>query len=252
MATLLPIATQLALYYSLRRYTADLGRATVRAALLAMVEGLEAVLNPQQEIREDREFPVTVGPTQESLRSELAAWLRSWGAPDDVAEKLNLDFKLDLAERVARGAASYVAQQEDVDEYPALELFRLFDRDVPRGFRRGPRQTLIPVPDDDWPSRFRDACVAAGDAAALRVLDTTGRMVALKSSGVWPDLGNNRPDTLGNPYPPFAFNSGYDVEGVPFRECVKLGLLAPDATPTGAAVDFGKLFAKIELEKLQA
>jgi len=147
MATLLPIATQLALYYSLRRYTADLGRATVRAALLAMVEGLEAVLNPQQEIREDREFPVTVGPTQESLRSELAAWLRSWGAPDDVAEKLNLDFKLDLAERVARGAASYVAQQEDVDEYPALELFRLFDRDVPRGFRRGPRQTLIPVPE---------------------------------------------------------------------------------------------------------
>ena len=65
-----------------------------------------------------------------------------------------------------------MSQQADVDEYPALELYRLYDRDVPRGFQSGPKGTLIPVPDDDWPSRFEDACNASGDEDALRVLRT--------------------------------------------------------------------------------
>ncbi len=70
-------------------------------------------------------------------------------------------------------------------------------------------------------------------------------MIALKSSGVWQALGDGAggyTDTLGNPFAPFAFNSGYGTDGIPYNECVKLGLLDAGDKPEGSGFDFMSLF----------
>jgi hypothetical protein len=65
-----------------------------------------------------------------------------------------------------------------------------------------------------------------------------GRMVALKDSKVWQRLGdpNLFADALGNPFPPFAFNSGMGVLNIDREEALRLGVMTP-ATPDPKPVD---------------
>lgn len=184
--------------------------------------------------------------TPAMLVDDLAKVIERYEDSEEIIENLNLRFKAQIATEVMRGAGRFVSQnfdQAELDEFPALELLRVYAREVPRGFERGAKGALVPVPDDDWPSRWSDACEASGDDDAADVLQRTGRMVALKSSGVWEQLGTNRDDTLGNPYPPFAFNSGYDVNNIAYAEAVELGLLDVGDRPARAPVDWGNLFS---------
>ena len=55
--------------------------------------------------------------------------------------------------------------------------------------------------------------------------------MALKSSPIWAALGNGAggfKDTLGNPYPPFAYSSGMGWEDVDRETAEQLGLVKPD------------------------
>jgi hypothetical protein len=233
---------------ALRKSLAENGAAVsddVREAFVQkFLEGLKSIVKPVEVTREAAQ--VTEGETPSSLVGDLTKFLGRYENPQALVEELNLPFKLDVATSVMRGAGRLLAQnfdQDELDEFPALELLRVYERDVPRGFKSGPKGTLIPVPDNDWPSRFEDACTTACDDDALRVLKETGRMIALKSSGVWDELGSNRDDTLGNSYPPFAFNSGYDVDGVPRKEAEELGLIEPGEKAERADVDFENLFS---------
>jgi len=73
------------------------------------------------------------------------------------------------------------------------------------------------------------AAQASGDNKAAQIFQATGKMIALKSSGIWQALGDGvggYEDALGNPFAPFAFDSGFDVDEVPRSKCEKLGLLA--------------------------
>ena len=57
-------------------------------------------------------------------------------------------------------------------------------------------------------------------------------MVALKGSPIWAALGNGAGgyrDTLGNPFPPFAFGSGLAWADISRDEAIKLGLVPGDA-----------------------
>jgi len=66
-----------------------------------------------------------------------------------------------------------------------------------------------------------------------------GEMVALKGSPIWQALGDGEGgygDTLGNPYPPFAFNSGMDWNPVSRAECAQLGLDPDDGEPVDASL----------------
>lgn len=74
----------------------------------------------------------------------------------------------------------------------------------------------------DWNVRW----AAAGNAVGWRgaVADD---FVARKDSPIWQALGDGAggfKDTLGNPYPPFAFNSGMGWEDVDRDEAAELGL----------------------------
>jgi len=117
-----------------------------------------------------------------------------------------------------RGYGQWLRGQERIalDMSPALELIRTID---PLGAPR------------NWVQRWIDA---AEETNWEGVSDpTSGRMVALKNHPIWQALGDGaggHDDTLGNPWAPFAFNSGMRTAEVPRKEAVELGLLSADAT----------------------
>jgi hypothetical protein len=114
---------------------------------------------------------------------------------------------------VAAGTAS----PEAVFQFPAWELVRIAGRRVPRG-KKATKEGLVEDPGQDWPSRW----VAAGGELI------EGRMVALKDSPVWQALGDGVggfEDTLGNPFPPFAYGSGYGIQEIRRNEALELGVL---------------------------
>jgi hypothetical protein len=118
--------------------------------------------------------------------------------------------------QVASGAGNYRLQNSDpvrVDEFPALEFLKVYDREPP---------------EKTWKARWQTACAAANDEEASTVFAKTRRMVALKSSFVWRQLGDGAggyDDTLGNPFPPFTFDSGFDVDEISRKEVQELGLI---------------------------
>ncbi len=138
------------------------------------------------------------------------------GTLKDLSNAKRINLIVTAANNAASGAERFLIGQTDVEEYPAWEFSKIYDREVP---------------ETDWPNRWRAAAEATGDSGALGVLGATGRMVALKSSGIWQALGDGvgeYDDALGNPWPPFAVGSGFDVDGIPRKECVEeLGLLKP-------------------------
>lgn len=99
---------------------------------------------------------------------------------------------------------------QTLDAFPAWQLVRMKFSDVPR----------------DWPARWNEARYETGEPEGATD-SVTGRMVALKNHPIWEALGDPTlfDDGLGNPWPPFAFNSGMNVIDVRRRDAVALGLL---------------------------
>ena len=122
---------------------------------------------------------------------------------------LGLDTNQKTAASLARLAESEDPQIAAL--FPAWEL-------LSTGYRKNHRT--------DWPQRWK----AAGERVAWRGASRT-KMVALKSSPIWQALGDGAGgfrDTLGNPYPPFAFGSSYAWVHVDRIEARELGLLGEE------------------------
>jgi hypothetical protein len=139
------------------------------------------------------------------------------GSVRNPASLARLNLILDTQTQMAANVARLSEQTPEVMEmWPAWELTRLEGRALPRG---------------DWPQRWDAAARSVGFEGVSR---DYGRMVALKESPVWQALGDGAGgfrDTLGNPFPPFAFNSGMGWVDVTREECEELGL-----DPDGASV----------------
>jgi hypothetical protein len=224
-------------------YGSAVDKLTVEDLVRQLVDGLKSVVHPLQEFRaRNLQQGVTTGETPGSLEAGITKLLTQYEGGRAIAAELNLEFKIDVARKVTLGAGHYLTDQSDIDEYPAWEFHRIYDRRVPRGFRSA-KGGLIEVPDENWPTRWAEAGEACGDDDWLdwEGDSQTGRGVALKSSGIWIQLGTIRDDTLGNPWAPFAFNSGFGTDGVPFVECVALGLIQDGDRPEPATIDFDSL-----------
>ncbi len=138
------------------------------------------------------------------------------GGITNPASIKRLDLIIDTQRQMAASAANMAAETPaTLEEWPAVELTRFVGRGAPR---------------QDWAERWNAAGDAVGWVGAAK--DAGGfpdwRMVALKGSPIWQALGDGAGgyrDTLGNPYPPFAFSSGMDWSGVRRDECIKLGLV---------------------------
>jgi hypothetical protein len=138
------------------------------------------------------------------------------GGITDLASDARIDLVLKTNTEMMQGFGQMVQQQDPdaLDAFPALELVRFEDRDKER----------------DWSARWLAAARESGDSAAVEAWGNTQRMVARKTSPVWDALGNGaggyESDALGNPYPPFAFNSGMGVLELSREEAVELGLVS--------------------------
>lgn len=241
----LPAGARSAAAQSLQRYSNAIAENILGDAIAAFFEGIASIDKTRQEVRQP-ETPntkpetVTVGDTPATVRAKILDVLKPFGTAPELADALNLDFKIKVATQVSAGAGRFVADQTNVDEYPAWELKRVYDREVPRG--EEPQH-----PSDPWPVRWMHAAELVDEGELLvSILKDTGRMIALKSSDIWQALGDGAggyDDALGNPFAPFAFNSGFDTEGVSRSECYDLGLLAREQAPRPATYDYAQLIS---------
>lgn len=150
------------------------------------------------------------------------------GTLRDLASEQRMELIIKTQYAMATSAA-FIKRGNDPQrlyQFPALELVRIASRRTPRGFTRR-KGALQPVQGEDWPSRF----VAAGG----ELFDKGTRLIALKGSPVWQALGDGQggyTDTLGNPFSPFAFGSGWGLREVARAECLLLGVLEPESKAT--------------------
>lgn len=218
---------------------------TIEGLLDRYKSGLESIINPEQVLREGATQTVTEGYNPASLRTFIKEYLEGISYKPDEGEEgtikdLSSDKRINLVVKtnvqLAHGAGRFIQENGDsdvVDLWPALEFVRFEDRKEPR----------------DWEQRWRIAAGTAGDVDAARCLEMEGRMVALKSSDIWQQLGDGAGgymDTLGNPYPPFAFGSGMWTEEVARDEAEELGLLDKGEAAEPAEFDLASLFAGAE------
>jgi hypothetical protein len=128
------------------------------------------------------------------------------GTLTDLSSDARLNLILDTNLEQAQGYGHFQEGQDPaiLDQWPAQELIRVMETKVQR----------------DWPSRWEQA---GGQFYG-------GRMIALKDDDVWDKLGDSSlfDDGLDNPYPPFAFNSGMDVQDVDRDTAIDLGLIDRD------------------------
>ncbi|MCW5557738.1 MAG: hypothetical protein KIT22_07895 [Verrucomicrobiae bacterium] len=204
------------------RERANLSARQTREDVLDQIAArVRSILDPQVERRADRitdlnpEGRVTTGDNFASARLKLAEFGRSIGYQPEPGKRgtiedhfsgPRLNLILETNVRMAQGYG-YFAQgntPEALELYPCWELFRAEDRVMPR----------------DWESRWYEAAEAVGDTDAARSLREQGRMVARKDSPIWESLS-----AFGQPYPPFDFNSGMDVQDVDRDTAVELGVI---------------------------
>lgn len=153
----------------------------------------------------------------------------------DIASVPRLGLIYDMQVQQAEGYAAWKMDQgrDELYLWPCWELVREDDRETPRGEKRV-KGEVVADPANSWEARWE----AAGGTLY------GGRMIARKDSDVWQNLGNGVggwEDTLGNPYPPFAFSSGMGVENVDREEAIALGVMADEEEiePDDRALDEG-------------
>ena len=210
-----------------RKFAADILRRSVFSARMASASYLAKV-------REVCTL-LSAGKINEAdARSQLLAVLEQMGhSPQDEGGLRNpasirrLNLILETQTAMASSVARLSGQTEaTANLFPAWQLARLETRSVPR---------------TDWMARWRAAGEACGWEGAVE-----RPMIALKSSPIWAELGAGAggfTDTLGNPYPPFAYSSGLDWVDVSRETCEKLGLVKPGedvAAPEGGSLTPGE------------
>lgn len=207
------------------------------------------IVNPVDIVRPDRitetnpEGRVQVGMDLATARMEMRELHAQFGYspdPEDAGTLVDLssDARINLVLRtntqLAQGAGNFVRSNDPalIDLWPAQELYRLEGRAKVR----------------DWEARWLAAAAEAGDTDAPRVLQATGRMIALKASGLWQSLGDGaggHDDSLGNPYPPFAFNSGMWVREISRDEAEEFGLITSEQEAQPAELDLSNLLSEV-------
>lgn len=227
---------------AIRRQSIFSAETTLISYLGEIKNTVASIIEPKQVLREGETQTVTEGFNPATARAALREKLKALGYQpgEDVAgtiKDLSSDARINLVVKtnteLAQGAGAFIQQNSDpevVDEYPALELVRFEERAVTR----------------DWESRWLDAAKESGDTDAAAALQSTGRMMALKASPIWDSLGNGaggHDDSLGNPFPPFAYNSGMWTQEVSRKEAEEAGLLKPGQAAPAAQFDLSTLFA---------
>lgn len=165
-----------------------------------------------QEVRRKKPLQLSIPDAKYQLRQkfrELGVMVENpakIGTIEDPESDARLQLIVQTQEELAYNYGKFVSNQDPdlLDLWPCQELVRVSPSLVQR----------------DWKARWK---LCGGHLYE-------GRMIALKNSDIWDRLGDSTtfPDALGNPYPPFAFNSGMGVEDVSRPEAERLGVILPN------------------------
>jgi hypothetical protein len=203
----------------LRRLSGALRRRSVFSARLSLAEPLQVLRNELEslltqepdELGRMRSIPEVKARLLESLTQRGYVPPQGFeGSLLDHTSDARLSLIVETNVLDTLGAGRFQAGQDPVaiEVNPGWELVRVSPARVPR----------------DWQQRWEDA---GGTLLG-------GRMVALKNDPIWQALGDGvggYTDTLGNPWPPFAFSSGMNVVEVSADECEALGIDVSQAGP---------------------
>jgi hypothetical protein len=231
---------------SVRRTSFTSAKTTIEGLLDRYKAQIQKMVEPVQVARPDRvtltnpEGLTTEGINQPTARLEIKKLLQSMdyqpedgqaGTIQDLSSDARINLVLKTNRELAQGAGHFIQGNDPdvIDAFPCWELVRFEERKMER----------------DWKTRWKIAAQVANDVQAARVAEETDRMIARKDSEIWQALGDGAggyQDTLGNPYPPFAFNSGMWIQDVSRREAQELGLITPGETPTPKVLDLGEIF----------
>ena len=187
------------------KIAADILRRSVFSARMASATYLAKIREVCTEMAAGR---INAAKAREVLLNALAQMGHDTtddGKLSNPVSERRLNLILETQRQMAASVARLNLETEDtLDMYPAWELTRADKPTKPR---------------DDWMARWN----AAGESVGWK----GARKNAYYGSGV----GGFR-DTLGNPFPPFAYGSYMDWVDVDRETCERLGLLSPDETVT--------------------
>jgi hypothetical protein len=127
----------------------------------------------------------------------------------DIGDATRLRLIYDMNTRMAQGEARWRRQQDPdvLNMWPAQELM----------------SSSAAHPREDWLDRWLKAAQDSGDSLAGTLADESGRLVALKTSGIWVALSR-----FGVPWPPFDYGSQRRLRNLTRAEAIELGLLEAD------------------------
>lgn len=188
---------------------------SLRTNLIKMAEGGE------DEYNRLRSIPEAKAQLREAMREAgmMPAKAGTRAIKDFYSDtRRQLMVETNLLDTLNFGRWKATQDQVALDVNPAWELVRMVDTKVQR----------------DWQQRWLDAAAEVGGfEGCTNPNETGGRMVALKNHPIWQALGDGAggyDDTLGNPWPPFAFNSGMNIIDVSRDDAVELGIMGEDDT----------------------
>lgn len=225
----------------LRELAAEVRRAALFSARMTQIRPLQALLEGLTDMLEgkgnvaDAKLLLTQVYTALGYDAEAGGFPQdksgtvepaTRGTLRDLASQRRMELTITTNYRMLANEAFVKRTTEDEQrryQFPCYELVRIEPRITPRGFIRRKGGDLDIAPGEDWPSRF----VAAGG----ELYEKGTRMIAPKGSDVWVQLGagaGGYRDTLGNPFAPFAFGSGYGLRELPRGECLLIGVITED------------------------
>lgn len=186
------------------------GETNLATARLVMMRTLQAVgYTPEGGFPSDPEGEVP--PALEGTLQDLSS-----------TKRLNFILRTQLALVRGRGQQLRGMEPARMRQFPAYELVRSQQKEVPRmwgGMHDGtpPRRAKSIDPRPRW-------TIAGGKPTA------DGRLIALKGDPIWGELGGsgNFDDALDVDFPPFAFESGMRWKEVSRGECNALRITGPN------------------------
>lgn len=129
------------------------------------------------------------------------------GTLQDFSSDARTNLQLRMATQMAQGYGNWKQGQDPdlLDAFPARELLRVEDREVPR----------------DWHARWDEARAATTTDGATA--SSSGRMVALVGHPIWRKLSR-----FNQEYEPFDYGSGMGTEDVSRNDAMDLKIIGRD------------------------
>lgn len=200
---------------------ADILRRSLFSARMASASYLGKLREVLEEMLSGKISQSTARDILEGLLDKMGHSMRDGDGLKNPASIRRLNLIVETQTQMAASVAkSHEQTASVVNAYPAWALMRLESRRMPR---------------EDWLARWsaagRQVNWEGAKESPWRGDGTSFAFVALKSSPIWAALGSGAggfKDTLGNPYPPFAYSSGMGWEEVNRETAEALGLVKPN------------------------